>query len=398
MEYSKRAKDIKPSSTLAITAKAGELKAQGLDVVGFGAGEPDYDTPEHIKEAAKKALDAGFTKYTPASGTVELRKAVAEKFKLDNGLNYDYTQIVISNGAKHSLMNSFMAALNDGDEVIIPAPYWLSYSEMVSIAGGRPVIVYTKQENNFMLTLEELEAARTPKTKAIVIASPSNPTGMLCGRENLQMIADFAVKYDIMVISDEIYEKLIYDEGCKHISIASLNDEIYKRTIVINGVSKSYSMTGWRIGFAAAPPEVARLMGSMQSHMASNPNSIAQKAAVAALTGPQDCVREMREEFKRRRDYIFDRVCEIDGISALKPEGAFYLFVDVSGLKGKALEGRRIENAADFASMLIEKKLVAAVPCADFGAPDHIRLSYAISLESIKKGMDRIEELISELN
>lgn len=394
MELSKRAMQIKASSTLAISAKAAELKTEGKDMVTFGVGEPDFDTPAHIREAAKKAMDEGKTRYTPAAGTMALRQAVCRKLKEDNGLDYEPAQVIISNGAKHSLMNTFMAILNDGDEVIIPAPYWLSYSEMVKIAGGVPVIVHTKKENGFMLTKEEMEGAYTAKTKALILTSPSNPTGMISSLEDLQMVADFAVSHDIFVISDEIYEKLIYAEGKKHISIASLSKEIYDRTIVINGVSKSYAMTGWRIGYAAAPLAVAKLMASLQSHMASNPNSIAQEATVAALEGPQDCVEEMRQEFAKRRDYIYEREEAIPMISALKPEGAFYLFVDVSGTYGKSYKGREIQSAADFASVLLDEKFVAVVPCADFGMPDYIRLSYATSMELIKKGMDRIEELV----
>lgn len=397
MELSRRAERIKPSSTLAISAKASELKSQDFDIVGFGVGEPDFETPEHIKEAGIKAIKDGFTRYTPASGITELRKAVAKKLKDDNGLDYDFTQIIISNGAKHALINAFMAILNEGDEVIIPAPYWLSYSEIVNIAGGVPVIVKTKKENNYMLTREELDAAYTEKTKALVIVSPSNPTGMVSSIDDLKMIADFAVEKDIIVIADEIYEKLIYDEDKKHISLASLGKEIYDRTIIINGVSKSYAMTGWRIGYTASNPKIAKLIGSLQSHMTSNPNSIAQKATLAAIEGPQNCVKEMCVEFKKRRDYIFEREEKIPFITALKPEGAFYLFIDISGLYGKKYEGVEINSAADMADLLIEKKLVAVVPCADFGMPDHIRLSYATSIEMIKKGMDRIEEFVNEL-
>ena len=397
MELSQKALSIKPSSTLAISAKAAELKAAGMDMVTFGVGEPDFDTPLHIREAAKKAMDEGHTRYTPAAGTLSLRQAVCHKLKVDNDLTYVPTQVIISNGAKHSLMNTFMTILNDGDEVIIPAPYWLSYAEMVKISGGVPVIVHTKKENHFMLTKEELDAAYTEKTKAVILTSPSNPTGMVSTKEDLQMIARFAIDHDIFVISDEIYEKLIYDEGKKHISIASLGKEIYDRTIVINGVSKSYAMTGWRIGFAAAPPEVAKLMSSLQSHMASNPNSVAQEAVLAALKGSQECVEQMRIEFKKRRDYIYEREEAIPMISALKPEGAFYLFVDVSGTYGKQYGEKTIHSAADFASVLLEEKFVAVVPCADFGMPDYIRLSYAASMEMIKKGMDRIEDLIKNL-
>lgn len=397
MKLSKRALQIKPSSTLAISAKAAQLKANGIDVVTFGVGEPDFDTPKHICDAAIEAIHNGDTRYTPASGTIELREAVCRKLKRDNDIEYTPEQIIISNGAKHSLMNTFMAILNDGDEVIIPAPYWLSYSEMVKIAGGVPVIIETKKQNHFMMTKQEMLDAYTEKTKAIVLTSPSNPTGMVSTIEDLKTVADFAVEKDIFVISDEIYEKLIYEENKKHISIASLGKEIYDRTIVINGVSKSYAMTGWRIGFTAAPKEVAKLISALQSHMASNPNSIAQKATVAALNGSQQCVEDMTKEFKKRRDYIFEREEAIDGIQALKPEGAFYLFVDVSETYGKKAGEKKIESAADFAAALLEQKYVAVVPCADFGMVDYIRLSYATSMELIKKGMDRIEEFVKGL-
>lgn len=397
MELSKKALSIKPSSTMAISAKAGQLKAEGKDIVTFGVGEPDFDTPEHIRKAGIAAIEGGETRYTAAAGTQALRQAVCDKLKKDNQIEYTQAQVVISNGAKHSLMNAFMAILNEGDEVIIPAPYWLSYSEMVSIAGGTPIIVHTKKENQFMLTKAELQAAYTEKTKALVLTSPSNPTGMVTSLDDLKMVADFAVEKDFFVISDEIYEKLIYDEGKKHISIASLGEEIYNRTIVINGVSKSYAMTGWRIGFAAAPLEVAKLMASLQSHMASNPNAMAQAATIAALNGSQDCVKEMCVEFKKRRDYIFEREQAIPLIEALKPEGAFYLFVDVSKTYGKKHKGFEINSAAAFATALLEDKFVAVVPCADFGMPDYIRLSYATSMELIKKGMDRIEEMVNEL-
>lgn len=397
MELSKRAMSIKASTTMAISSKAAELKAAGLDVVSFGAGEPDFNTPAHIGQAGIDAIHNGQTRYTAAAGLPELRKAVCDKLKKDNGLEYEPAQVIISNGAKHSLINTFMAILNEGDEVIIPAPFWLSYSEMVRIAGGVPVIIHTKKENKFMMTKEELENAYTEKTKAVVLTSPSNPTGQVMGRADLEMIAAFAISHDILVISDEIYEKLIYDEGKEHISIASLSKEIYDRTIVINGVSKSYAMTGWRIGYAAAPLPIAKLMASLQSHMASNPNTIAQMATITALNGPQDCVAEMCVEFKKRRDYIYEREEAIPLLSALKPEGAFYLFVDVSGTYGKSYAGQEIKTAADFASILLDQKYVAVVPCADFGMPDYIRLSYATSMELIKKGMDRIEEMVKEL-
>lgn len=397
MELSRKVLNIKPSATLAVTTKAKELKAAGKDIIAFAAGEPDFDTPENIREAGIEAINTGFTRYTATPGIIELREAISKKLKDDNNIEYDPSQITVCSGAKQALANAFMSIINDGDEVIIPAPFWVSYSAIVELAGGKPVIVYTKAENNFMLSKEDLENAYTEKTKALILVSPSNPTGMIASKENLQAIADFAVEKDVLVISDEIYEKLIYEKNKKHISIASLNKDIYDRTITINGVSKSYAMTGWRIGYVAAPLAIAKCINTVQSHMASNPNSIAQKAALEAISGPQESVEIMRQQFEKRRDYIFKREEEIPYISALKPEGAFYLFVDISGLCGKKYNGKEITNAADFAAELLENKLTAVVPCADFGMPKHIRLSYAISLDDIKKGMDRISEFVSEL-
>ncbi|MBS7221368.1 MAG: pyridoxal phosphate-dependent aminotransferase [Clostridiales bacterium] len=397
MKLSEKALGIKPSSTLSITEKAGILRSEGKNVISFSIGEPDFDTPEHIKKAAVDAINAGFTRYTAAAGIVELRKAVAKKLKEDNGLDYDYTQIVISNGAKHSLINALMAIINPGDEVIIPAPYWLSYAEMVRLAGGTPVVVYMDQNEGFALTRKVLEKGYSDKTKAVIITTPSNPTGIVMDEGELREIADFAVEKDIAVIADEIYEKLIYSEDKKHISIASLNKEIYDRTITINGVSKSYAMTGWRIGYAAAPAPIAKLMSSMQSHMTSNPNSIAQKAALAAIEGPQDCVEDMRKQFAKRRDYIYDRVVNMPYVKTVKPEGAFYLFVDFSGTYGKSYKGTVLESAAQIGAILLDEKLIAVVPCADFGMPDHIRLSYATSIENITEGMNKLEEFLKEL-
>ncbi len=397
MELSRKAMGIRPSSTIEISSKANQMKAEGHDVVSFGAGEPDFDTPAHIRQAGIDAINQGKTRYTPAAGTLALREAVCAKLKRDNGLDYEPSQVVIGNGGKHALLNAFMAILNEGDEVIIPAPYWLTYSEMVKIAGGTPVIIHTKKENNYMVTKEELEQAATARTKAFVLNSPSNPTGMIISLDDLKMIAEFAIAHDIFVISDEIYEYLIYDEDKKHVSIASFSPEMYDHTITVNGVSKTYAMTGWRIGYVAAPKPVAKLMSALQSHMTSGPNSIAQEAATAALNGSQECVHEMIAEFKKRRDYIFEREENIPMLSALKPEGAFYLFIDVSGTYGKKYHGKEIHSAADLAGILIEEKYVAAIPCADFGMPDHMRLSYATSMEQIKKGMDRIEEVVREL-
>ncbi len=396
LELSRKAMAVKPSSTLAISAKAKEMKTMGMDVVTFGAGEPDFDTPEHICAAAKRAIDEGFTKYTPASGTTELKETVVRKFHDFNKIDYTTDQIVISNGGKHVLTNVFTAIINEGDEVIIPSPYWLSYPEIVKLAGGVPVIVRCEKEASYKVSVEQLQAAVTDKTKAVILNTPSNPTGMIYSRDELERIADFAVENDIYVVADEIYESLFYSkEG--HTSIASLNDEIYKRTITVNGLAKSYSMTGWRIGYCGAPKEIAKVMSSVQSHQTSNPNSIAQKAAVAALGGDQTCVREMNEAYDERRKYIYDRVCANPLLSAIEPKGAFYLFVDVNGVMGKKYKGRVINDAADMADILINDYYVALIPCDDFGFPDHVRLSYAIKIDKIKKGMDRIDEFTSVL-
>lgn len=393
---SKLASQITPSSTLAITAKANELKANGIDVVGFGAGEPDFDTPDYIKKAAIEAIEQGFTKYTPAAGTMSLRKAIATKLKRDNNVEYKPEQIVVSNGAKHSLVNAFMAILNPMDEVIVPAPFWLSYPEMIKIASGTPVIVSTKKENNFKLQPDEFKNAITEKTKAIVLNSPSNPTGVVYTEEELKVLATIAAEHHIWIIADEIYEYLVYGDT-KHVSIASLSEEIYNYTITINGLSKSHAMTGWRIGYLAAPLPVAKAASNIQSHATSNPNAIAQKAAEAAILKESDFVTKMVKEFAKRRDYMYETICKMKGIEIIKPQGAFYCFLDVSGLYGKTYEGETIQTAADFARLLLEKDNVAVVPCADFGAPTCIRLSYAISLESIQKGLMRIQTFIDKL-
>ena len=396
LELSKKAAAVKPSSTLAITAKAKELKAQGNDVVGFGAGEPDFNTPENICEAAIKAIKDGFTKYTPASGTNDLKEAISKKFKEFNGLDYDTDQIVISNGGKHSLTNIFTALLNPGDEVIIPAPFWLSYPEIVKLAGGVPVIVTTTKEQNFKLTAEDLAAAVTDKTKALVLNTPNNPTGMLYTEEELRAIAKVAVEKDFYVVADEMYEMLVYGEQ-KHVSIASLGKDIYDRTITCSGLAKSYAMTGWRIGYTGSSKEIAKMMGSVQSHQTSNPNSIAQKAAVEALTGPQDSVEKMHAEFDKRRKYMYKRICDMALLDTLEPMGAFYVFVDASAVLGKSYKGTKLESIPQMAEILINEYNTAIVPCADFGFPDCFRLSYAISIEQIEKGLDRIESFINEL-
>lgn len=396
LELSKKASAVKPSSTLAITAKAKELKAQGIDVVGFGAGEPDFDTPANVCDAAIAAIHGGYTRYTPASGTNELKEAVSGKFKRFNHVDYAADQIVISNGGKHSLTNIFTALLNPGDEVIIPAPYWLSYPEIVKLAGGVPVIVMTTKEQDYKLTAEVLRAAVTEKTKAVIINTPNNPTGMVYSREELRAIADVAIEKDFYVVSDEIYENLIY-EGAEHVSIASLGKDIYDRTITCGGLAKSYAMTGWRIGYTGSSKEIAKMMGSVQSHQTSNPNSIAQKAAEEALNGPQTSVEEMNAEFDKRRQDIYQRICDMPYLSAVKPMGAFYIFVDASEVIGKTYQGEKIESIARMAEILIEDFNTAVVPCADFGFADHIRLSYATSIEQIDKGLGRIESFLREL-
>ena len=396
LTLSRKAQAVKPSSTLAITAKAKELKAQGLDVVGFGAGEPDFNTPDNICNAAIKAIKDGFTKYTPASGIVELKQAVCDKFKKFNGLDYKPSQIVISNGGKHSLTNVFEAILNPGDEVIIPAPYWLSYPEIIKLSDGVPVFVRGEKENGYKVTAEQLQAATTEKTKALVLNTPNNPTGMIYSEEELRAIADYAVKNDIYVVSDEMYEYLVYN-GNKHISIASFNEEIYKRTITVSGLAKSYAMTGWRIGYTGSSEEIAKLMGSVQSHQTSNPNSIAQKAALEALTGDQSTVQMMLGEFDKRRKFMYEKMSALPYVSTEEPLGAFYVFADVSEALKKEYKGKKVETAAEFARILIEDYNVAVVPCADFGFPDHIRLSYAISVEQIDKGLTRIEKFLNDL-
>ena len=396
LTLSRKAQAVKPSSTLAITAKAKELKAQGLDVVGFGAGEPDFNTPDNICNAAIDAIKSGFTKYTPASGINELKEAICDKFKKFNGLDYKPSQIVISNGGKHSLTNVFEAILNPGDEVIIPAPYWLSYPEIVKLSDGVPVFVRGDKENGYKVTAEQLQSVTTEKTKALVLNTPNNPTGMSYSEEELRAIADYVVKNDIYVVSDEMYEHLVYN-GNKHVSIASFNDEIYKRTITVSGLAKSYAMTGWRIGYTGSSEEIAKLMGSVQSHQTSNPNSIAQKAAVEALTGDQSTVTMMLGEFDKRRKFMYEKMSKMPNISVTEPLGAFYVFVDISKALEMSYKGKKVETSAEFARILIEDYNVAVVPCADFGFADHIRLSYAISIEQIDKGLTRIESFLNEL-
>lgn len=396
LTLSKRASEVKPSSTLAITAKAKALKAQGVDLVGFGAGEPDFNTPDNINDVAIDAIRSGFTKYTPASGIDELKQAISDKFKSFNHLDYGTDQIVISNGGKHSLTNIFTAILNEGDEVIIPSPFWLSYPEIVKLAGGVPVIVETTAEENFKITPEKLAAACNDKTKAFILNTPNNPTGMIYTREELENLAKVVVEKDIFVVADEMYEYLIYGED-EHVSIGSLGKDIYEHTITCSGLSKSYAMTGWRIGYTGASKEITKLMSSVQSHQTSNPNSIAQKAALEALTGPQDKVKEMIQEFGERKDYIYGRVKDLPYVKVLEPKGAFYTFIDVSETFAKEYKGKVVGDVSTLASILLEDYSVAVIPCTDFGFSGYIRLSYAISKEQIAKGVDRIEAFLKDL-
>lgn len=390
MELSKKAKEISSSVTLEITAKAKKMKDEGIDVISFGAGEPDFNTPLNIQNAAIEAIQKGLTRYTAASGIMELKKAICDKLKRENSLEYKPSQIVISNGAKHSIYNALQAICNPGDEVIVPVPYWVSYPELIKLVDAVPVFVKTKEENNFKYTKESLEAAITPRTKAIILNSPNNPTGSVYDIKDLEFIAEMAIKYDLIIISDEIYEKLIYD-GTEHISIASLGDEIKERTIVINGVSKAYAMTGWRIGYTASNEEIAKLMSNLQSHETSNPNTIAQYASLEAINGPQKDIEIMRKEFEKRRNYMVDKINSIEGLSCVKPLGAFYVMINITKIKGKNIKGYNINSSIDFCNALLEYSKVAAIPGEGFGDDDYIRLSYATSMENIIEGLNRIE-------
>jgi aspartate aminotransferase len=387
MEISERAAQLTPSLTLSIDSKAKAMKAEGIDVCGFGAGEPDFDTPEHIKRAAIEALEAGFTKYTPNAGIPELRQAIADKLAADNGLTYRAGQIVVSNGAKHACYNAILATCQPGDEVIIPAPYWVSYPDMVRLVGADPVIVPTSERNAWKMRPEDFENAMTPRTKMLIMNSPGNPTGSVYTREELEAIVSVAAEEDIYVLSDEIYEKLVYDD-VKHVSVASLSKEAYDLTITINGFSKSYAMTGWRLGYLAAPDAVTRAVDSIQSHTSSNPSSFSQYGALAALKGDQQPLADMREEFDMRRNYMFDRLSKISNVTAVKPQGAFYILVNISQL------GLTSQN---FADRLLSKANVAVVPGAAFGDDRTVRFSYATSLDVIKKGLDRFQDFCRTL-
>ncbi|MDR1300048.1 MAG: pyridoxal phosphate-dependent aminotransferase [Oscillospiraceae bacterium] len=393
-ELSAIASSVRPSATLAVDSMVKRMKADGLDVIGFGAGEPDFDTPDNIKDAAFAAIEAGMTKYTPSAGMAELREAVAERLLEDCGVAYAPEQIVVASGAKHSIFAALMTLVDPGDEVIIPSPYWVTYTEAVRMAGGIPVIVETAREDGFKMSPEALGGAITGRTKALIINNPSNPTGALYGGGELRALADVCVSRDIYIIADEIYSSLVYGER-EFVSVASLGDGVKERTVLINGVSKTYAMTGWRIGYSASNTRVAEAMESYLSHSTSAPSTISQFAAIEALTGSQYSADAMREEFERRRDYAVERIGAIDGISCVAPDGAFYIMIDISEQIGRALGGRVIGDGDDFALSLLENGLVATVSGASFGAPNYIRMTYAASMDEISRGLDRLEAFVA---
>ncbi len=392
----KRAQSIRPSPTLAITAKAKAMQAEGIDIIGFGAGEPDFDTPEHIKQEAIKALSEGFTKYTPTAGIPQLKKAICDRFKKDSGLEYDPSQVIVSCGAKHSIYNIIQVLCEAGDEVLIPSPYWVSYPEMVRVAEATPVFIDTSEKDNFKITPEALLKHITKKTKLLILNSPSNPTGQVYSKVELEAIAKIVVDKGIWVISDEIYDKLVYG-GIENVSIASLNPQIKAKTLVVNGVSKSYAMTGWRIGYVAGDKEIVGAMSNLQDHSTSNPVSISQRAALAALTGPQDAVKQMAGEFEKRRNYMVERLNKIPGVSCLMPPGAFYAFPNVSKLYGKSFNGKPIKGSMGLTELLLTESKVAVLPGIPFGADGYLRLSYATSMKNITGGLDRIEEFAKKV-
>ncbi|WP_040211767.1 pyridoxal phosphate-dependent aminotransferase [Clostridium polynesiense] len=396
MKLSKVAQKLSPSLTLAITAKSKQMKQQGLNIISFGAGEPDFNTPKNIQDAAVEAIRSGKTKYTPASGIIELKKAIFKKFLEDNELNYEENQIIVSTGAKQCLSNIFQAILNPGDEVLIPVPYWVSYPELIKLYYGIPVFVDCNEENSYKYDIKALESKVTANTKAIIINSPNNPTGTIYTYEELVEIAKFAEKHNLFIISDEIYEKLIYGDY-KHISIAKVSEDAYHRTIVVNGVSKSYAMTGWRIGYAAGNKELISLMSNIQSHTTSNPTSISQYAALEALNGSQDMLNSMLVEFSARRDLMVEKLSDIKDITFIKPEGAFYVMVNIETFIGKYVDGKVITGSMDFSDALLSKELVAVIPGIAFGLDNYIRLSYAISKENIQEGIQRIKNFVEEI-
>lgn len=393
-ELSHLAEGVHASTTLAIDTLFKQMRADGIDVIGFGAGEPDFDTPDHIKLAGIKAILDNKTRYTPAAGMMELRQAACKRLKEDCGLDYKPTQIVAASGAKHNVYIALRCLVNPGDEVILPAPYWVSYYEMVNMVGGKPVVVTATEEHVFKMTAEQLDEAITPKTKALILNNPSNPTGMMYTKEELAAIAAVCIKRDIYVIADEIYYSLVYD-GAKFTSFASLGEEVKERTILVNGVSKSYAMTGWRIGYAATNERLAKVMANYLSHSTGNPSSIAQWAAVDALAGEQSDIDDMRTAFEERRNYIVERMNAIPGVSCIKPQGAFYVMMNLEKLVGKTIHGAVIHDGDDFADLFLKEGLVAVVPCSGFGAPNFVRWSYATSMANIKEGLDRLEKFLA---
>ena len=396
LTISHRCQNIAPSVTLQIDARAKEMRATGLDVIGFGAGEPDFPTPQHICDAAKEALDLGMTRYTPAAGTKELRKAICEKLRRDNDMTYTYGDILVSSGAKHTLFTILQGIIDPGDEVLIPTPCWVSYPEMVRMAGGVPIFIPVDESTNFIPTSRDIASRVTRRTKAIIITSPSNPNGSVWEQEQLQFVADLAVSHPFYVISDEIYEKLIYD-GRKHLSIAQLGEQIKAQTFLVNGMSKAYAMTGWRIGYVAGPRHEITAMANFQSQATSNANTIAQYAAMKALQGDQSCVDEMVKEFEKRRNLMVERINAIPGISCRKPQGAFYIMMNIKQLLGRTYNGRVLESSMDFAELLLAEKQVAVVPGVAFEAEGYCRLSYAVSADQINRGLDRIDEFVRTL-
>ena len=393
-ELAQIASAVQVSSTMAIDALAKQMKADGVDVIGFGAGEPDFNTPDHIKAAADRAIAGNLTRYTPASGTLALKETVCQRMREDCGVEYKPSQVVVSTGAKHCVYLALRALVNPGDEVILPAPYWVSYLELIKMVCGRPVVVLSEEKDRFKMSVEQLAAAITPKTKALILNNPGNPTGMVYSREELEAIAKVCVEKDIYVISDEIYYGLLYD-GAQFVSASALGNKMKERTILINGVSKSYAMTGWRIGYLLASERIAQVLGNYVSHSTGSPCTVSQAAAVAALSGSQDCVEEMRQAFEMRRNYLVDRINRMDGVSCLKPEGAFYVMMNVKKLLGTTICGQRIQNSDAFSTALLKFGLVATVPGSGFGADGFVRLSYSTSLEHIEKGMDRLEMFLN---
>jgi aspartate aminotransferase len=396
MILSPAVRNIKPSMTLAISARANAMKARGIDVIPLSAGEPDFDTPKHICDAACEAIRNGFTRYTASSGIAELKKAVCDKFLRDNGLDYSPSRVMVNCGAKHSDFLVIFAMIGSGDEVIIPSPYWLSYPEMVCLAGGKPVIIPGREENGFKITPQQLKEAITSRTRLLILNTPSNPTGMIYTREELGKLGEVIVDSGIYVLSDEIYEMLIYN-GNRHVSIGSLSKDLFDHTITVNGVSKAYSMTGWRIGYTGGPEELITAMDAVQSQEVSNPTSIAQKAALAALTGPQDFIEIMVNEYDRRRRYIVDRLNSVHGVHCLMPEGAFYVFPDVSALYGRSFKGKPISGSAAFCDYMLDALKIAIIPGSPFGADTHVRLSYTVSMENLERALDRFEDGIKAL-